>query len=99
MPPFNDENMILLSAAARVAAPGMAPRLDAAVRAFHQGLASDRAAATAAARKLAEVAQGLAVALSGASGGGDMAFALVDSIAGPAHRAGASPITKARSSR
>lgn len=82
MPPFNDENMILLSAAAKVAAPGMAPRLDADVRAFHQGLASDRNAAVAAARKLGATAQSLAGALSGASS--DMAFAMVDSIAGPA---------------
>src|SRR3546814_15882243 len=28
MPPFNDENMIMLSAAARVAAPGLAVRFD-----------------------------------------------------------------------
>jgi hypothetical protein len=84
MPPFNDENMILLSAAAKVAAPGMAGKLDGDVRAFHQAMAGDRAAAVAAARRLAATAQTLAASLSGTSGGGDMAFAMVDAIAGPA---------------
>ncbi len=84
MPPFNDENMILLSAAARVAVPGMSGRLDGDVKAFHQAMASDRPAAVAAARRLAGTAQSLASALSGSAGGSDMAFAMVDSIAGPA---------------
>ncbi|WEK44042.1 MAG: hypothetical protein P0Y64_04205 [Candidatus Sphingomonas colombiensis] len=35
MPPFNDENMIMLSAAARVIAPGLAGRFDGDSRAFH----------------------------------------------------------------
>lgn len=84
MPPFNDENMILLSAAARVAAPGMAGRLDADVKAFHRALATDRAAAIPAARKLAATAQALASTLSGVNGSGELAFQMVDSIAGPA---------------
>nr|MBA3896880.1 hypothetical protein [Sphingomonadaceae bacterium] len=36
--PFNDENMIMLSAAARVAAPGLAARFDADSRAFHRAI-------------------------------------------------------------
>ncbi len=83
MPPFQDENMILLAAAARVAAPGMAGRLESDSRAFHQGLAGDRGAAVAAARRLAATAQSLANAFAGSSMGGDAAFAMVDSIAGP----------------
>lgn len=84
MPPFNDENMILLSAAARVAAPGMAARFDGDSRAFHTALGKDRASAIAAGQRLAATASGLASALSAGSGGGDTAFAMVDAIAGPA---------------
>ena len=84
MPPFNDENMILLSAAARVAAPAMAARFDADSRAFHTALAIDRRAAAAAGGKLAATASALANALSVMSGGGDTGFAIVDAIAGPA---------------
>jgi hypothetical protein len=82
MPPFNDENMILLAAAAKVAAPGMAARLDSDSRAFHAALAKDRGAAVAAGGRLAATATALASALSSA-GGGDTAFAMVDAIAGP----------------
>ncbi|GAA0327192.1 hypothetical protein GCM10009087_41810 [Sphingomonas oligophenolica] len=83
MPPFNDENMILLAAAARVAAPGMAGRLDSDSRAFHAALARDRGAAVAAGGRLASTATALASALSATDGNGDTAFAMVDSIAGP----------------
>ena len=84
MPPFNDENMILLAAAAKVAAPGMAARLDSDSRAFHAALARDRGAAVAAGSRLASTATALAFALSQTTGTGDTAFAMVDSIAGPA---------------
>ena len=84
MPPFNDENMILLAAAAKVAAPGMAARLNSDSRAFHAALARDRGAAVAAGGRLAATAASLASALSSTGGGGDMAFAMVESIAGPA---------------
>jgi hypothetical protein len=83
MPPFQDENLILLAAAARVAAPGMAARLEADSRAFHQGLARDRATAAAAARKLADTARALAAAFAGQGFDSDAAFAMIDSIAGP----------------
>ncbi len=84
MPPFNDENMILLSAAVRVAAPGLSTRLDSDSRAFHAALARDRGAAIAAARRLAITAAAVASALASTGSGGDTAFAMVDSIAGPA---------------
>ncbi|MDH7971205.1 multiheme c-type cytochrome [Sphingomonas sp. AR_OL41] len=83
MPPFNDENMILLAAAARVGAPGLAPRLDADSRAFHAAIARDRGAAVAAANRLGATANALAAALGNAPTGGDSAFAMVDVVAGP----------------
>lgn len=88
MPPFNDENMILLSAAARVAAPGLAGRFDTDSRAFHAAIARDRPAAVAAAGRLAQSARALADAF--AAGGmqgerqGDWAFAIVREISGSA---------------
>ncbi|HYE45768.1 MAG TPA: multiheme c-type cytochrome [Caulobacter sp.] len=51
-PPYNDENMILLTAAARVAAPELAERFAADSAAFHQAMGGDRASAIAAARRL-----------------------------------------------
>ncbi len=84
MPPFNDENMILLSAAARVAAPGLAGRFDADSRAFHAAIARDRAGAVAAAGRLADSARALADAFAAGGMQGDMAFAIVREIAGSA---------------
>ncbi|QOT74092.1 hypothetical protein H5V43_18345 [Sphingobium fuliginis] len=84
MPPFNDENMILLSAAARVAAPGLAGRFDADSRAFHAAIARDRAGAVAAAGRLAGSARALADAFAAGGMQGDMAFAIVREIAGSA---------------
>jgi hypothetical protein len=59
-PPFNDENMIMLSAAAKVAAPSLATRLEADSRAFHVALTKDRASAVQAAARLARTARELA---------------------------------------
>lgn len=84
MPPFNDENMIMLSAAARVMAPGAAGRFDADSKAFHAAIATDRRATVAAAGKLAASAGALANAFAGARTDGDMAFAVVAQIAGGA---------------
>ena len=58
-PPFNDENMILLSAAAKTAAPGLAASFDANSRAFHAALATDRGASIRAAAQLAGSARAL----------------------------------------
>lgn len=82
MPPFNDENAILLLAAAKVVAPALAARLDNDSRIFHAALALDRPAAAAAALRLAGTARMLADALANARG--DMAFAITDQIAGSA---------------
>lgn len=82
MPPFNDENMIMLSAAAKVAAPGMASAFDADSKAFHAALAKDRPAAVAAARRLSASADRLADTLGRTAFGRAETFAIIDAIAG-----------------
>ena len=64
-PPFNDENMILLSAAARAAAPQLAARLESDSVAFHAALAKDRPGAVRAAGALAADARTLESAFRG----------------------------------
>lgn len=86
MPPYNDENMIMLSAAAKVAAPGLATRFDEAVRAFHIGMTRDRASAAAAARQLSAVTGELAAAMGNARFGADSAQRMAQAIAGEAIR-------------
>ncbi|MDX3910479.1 MAG: multiheme c-type cytochrome [Sphingobium sp.] len=81
MPPYNDENLIMLSAAAQVAAPGLAARFDADSRAFHAAMGRDRPSSVAAARKLAASAAALAADFSSDRLGGDMGFAIIDRIA------------------
>ena len=84
MPAFNDENMIMLSAAARVVAPDLARRFEADARAFHAALAQDRASAVAAAARLRQTAGALADAFSRRSFGRTETFAIIDTIAGEA---------------
>ena len=80
MPAFNDENMIMLSAAAKVAAPALSSRFDADSRAFHAALARDRGAAVAAARKLGATAADLASAFDRSDLGRSDTFAIIDMI-------------------
>src|SRR5688572_14218810 len=77
-PPFNDENAIMLSAVARVLAPGQAQAFDAASRQFHRAMGEGRAEAAQASLRLRDAAAALSDAL--ASGGGD-AFAVIAAIA------------------
>lgn len=84
MPPYNDENLIMLSAAAQVAAPALAARFDADSRAFHASMGRDRASSVAAARKLAESAAALAAEFASDRQGGDMGFAIIDRISSTA---------------
>ena len=84
MPAFNDENMIMLAAAAKVAVPGMAAKFDADSRAFHAALARDRPSAVAAARKLGSSAGALADTIGRTAIGRAETFAIIDSIAGSA---------------
>ena len=84
MPPYNDENMIMLSAAARIAAPGLADRFDRDSRAFHQAMTKDRASAVAAAAALRDSARALANAFASATMGRAQTLAIIDTIAGEA---------------
>jgi hypothetical protein len=82
-PPYNDENMIMLAAAARVAAPQIAPRFERDSRNFHAALAKDRAAALAAAGALKDSARAVAADLSRGVTRAQV-FEIIDSIAGNA---------------
>jgi Cytochrome c554 and c-prime len=84
MPPFNDENMIMLSAAARIAAPGLAARFDADSKAFHAAFSRDRLSAVAAAAKLRASAGALASAFGATSFDRGQTFAIIDLISSEA---------------
>jgi len=81
MPPYNDENMIMLSAAARVLAPGQAAGFDAASEAFHRALGQGRGEAVAAAQRLGGAASALSSALAQGGYGNDDAFRVIAAIA------------------
>lgn len=83
-PPFNDENIIMLSAVARVLAPSQADRFDAAARDFHASMDKGRPAAVAAGARLNSAAGALAVALGQGPGGPDTAFQVIAVIGGRA---------------
>ncbi|MEA3045999.1 MAG: hypothetical protein QOJ53_331 [Sphingomonadales bacterium] len=80
MPPYNDENMIMLSAAARVVAPALAQRFERDSRAFHLAMATGREAAVAAAARLLQSARSLSGAFASAPMGRDTTFAIIDTI-------------------
>lgn len=84
MPAYNDENMIMLSAAARIVAPTLADNFERDSRAFHAAIARDRPAAVAAAAKLRETARALGDAFARASMDRGQAFAIIDAITGQA---------------
>jgi hypothetical protein len=81
MPAYNDENMIMLSAAARVLAPQLAERFERDSRAFHLALARDRSSAVAAAAKLRESAMAVGEAIASRGVGRSETFAMIDAIA------------------
>ncbi len=80
MPPYNDENMIMLSAAARVVAPAAGQRFDSAARNFHLAIARDRVSAIAAAAQLRASARALLEAFSSAPMGREQTFAIINAI-------------------
>jgi hypothetical protein len=84
IPAFNDENMIMLSAAARAVSPGMAARFDADSRAFHAAIASDRGSAVKAAARLRASAQAMADAFSAREFGRAETFAIIDAVSSSA---------------
>jgi hypothetical protein len=81
MPPFNDENMIMLAAAARIVSPELAARFDRDSRAFHRAVASDRISAVRAAAALRESVRALGAAFGSAALGPPQTFAMIDAIA------------------
>ncbi len=60
MPPYNDENLIMLAAASRVAAPELAKPFDTASRSFHAAFGVDRPTAVRVAGQLATICGELA---------------------------------------
>jgi hypothetical protein len=84
-PPFNDENMIMLSAAARAADPALAATFDANSRAFHMALATtDRSGAVRAAGQLAGSARALESAFAGKAFSRAETVAILSNVVGEA---------------
>jgi hypothetical protein len=79
-PVWNDESLIMLSAAAKVAAPSLAKQLDAQSRAFHMSLAGDRAGALKTASALAKTCDQLAATFERASFDKAQTMAMLDAV-------------------
>ena len=79
-PVWNDEQMIMLAAAARVVAPDVARSFDIQSRAFHAALGGDRAGAMKAAATLKATAATLARRFAGTSFDRAQTFALIDAV-------------------
>jgi hypothetical protein len=79
-PVWNDEQMIMLAAAARVAAPDVARSFDNQSRAFHAALGGDRAGAIKAAATLKATAATLARRFAVTSFDRAQTFALIDAV-------------------
>lgn len=80
MPPYNDENMIMLSAAARVMARDLGRRFDASSAAFHEAMTGDRATLRAAAERLKRDARALVAAFSAAPINRAQVFRIIEEI-------------------
>jgi hypothetical protein len=83
-PPYNDENIIMLSAVAQVLAPGQAVQFDAAARGFHAAMGKGRSEVVIAAKRLDAAAGALSAAMARGPGGSDTAFRVVAAIGGRA---------------
>lgn len=83
-PPFNDENIIMLSAVAGALVPGEAEAFRSASRDFHRAMGQGPAEARAAAQALSGRAGALSDALSARSYGNADAFKVIAIIAGEA---------------
>lgn len=84
LPPYNDENIIMLSAVAQVLAPGQAAQFDAASRAFHAAMGQGRAQAVAAAGRLNAAAAALSSGIASQAYSPDTSFRVVSAISGKA---------------
>ncbi|MEX0342452.1 MAG: multiheme c-type cytochrome [Erythrobacter sp.] len=83
-PPFNDENIIMLSAVSRALAPGAGEAFNAASLEFHRAMGRDRASAQQAAVTLRERAKALSSALASRGFGSGDAFQVIATIASKA---------------
>ena len=83
-PPYNDENIIMLSAVAQVLAPAQAAQFDSAARAFHAAMGKGRAETVVAAKRLDAAAGALGAAMARGPGGSDAAFRVIAAIGGRA---------------
>ena len=83
-PPYNDENMIMLSTVARVLSPAQADGFDKAVRAFHAAMGAGRAETLAAGNRLSAAAVGLGQSLAQGGRGTDTAFQVIAAISSKA---------------
>lgn len=83
-PPFNDENIIMLSAVSRALAPGAGEAFNAASVEFHRAMGRDRASAQQAAQALRGRARALSSALAARSFGSADAYAVIATIASKA---------------
>ncbi|WP_068077040.1 multiheme c-type cytochrome [Novosphingobium lentum] len=81
MPPFNDENMIMLLAAAKVVAPDIAATFDARSKAFHRAMGEGRSQSVAAAQALRQTADALSARFAGTPFSKAQTFAIMDAIA------------------
>ena len=81
-PPFNDENIIMLSAVAGALVPGEAAAFQSASRDFHKAMGTGPAEARAAAQALSSRAGALSDALAGRAYAGADAFKVIAIIAG-----------------
>jgi hypothetical protein len=79
-PAFNDENMIMLAAAARVVSPQLAQRFDSDSRAFHQAIAQNRTVAISAAARLRQSASALSSAFARTPFRREQVFEMIDTI-------------------
>lgn len=84
MPPYNDENMIMLSAAVRIAAPGLAQQYESQARAFHAAMAQGRGPAVEAANRLRQTAMALADQFSRSDFSRAQTFSIMEAIASEA---------------
>ncbi|TRD11954.1 hypothetical protein FGU71_08855 [Erythrobacter insulae] len=83
-PPFNDENIIMLSAVAGALVPGQADSFRAASRDFHRAMGASASDARAAAQTLSRSADALSDALSQRAYANADAFRVIDIISGEA---------------
>lgn len=80
IPAFNDENMIMLAAAARAISPQLAQRFDSDSRTFHQAIVKSRGASIAAAARLRESAAALTAAFARTPFSRGQVFDIIDTV-------------------